>query len=627
MLISIAMMFLVGMSMGWICKKIHLPSLFGMIVTGIVLGPYVLDVIDASILNISSDLRRIALIIILMRAGLSLDLNDLKKVGRPAVLMCFVPACFEIGGMILLAPKLLGISILDAAIMGTVIAAVSPAVIVPKMLKLMEEGYGVKKSIPQMILAGASVDDVFVIVMFTAFTGLAQGDQVSAVDFINIPISIAVGALAGFLIGFLSAEYFKKIHIRDTSKVIILVCVSFLLVTFEDEFASVIPFASLIAVMTMGIALQQKRKNVAKRLSAKFNKLWVGAEVMLFVLVGATVDIRYAVSAGVVSIVLIFVVLVFRMLGVFLCLLKTKLAKHLRVSETDARVGYLHTFLARWKVFKVDEKSIQKIIKAICSQRYQDEPELFDAKVTIRELFSADEMERKCILKTYSWDDFCYNIKHVNRFHSQQVNFRELKNLLDNMLVDIPAGSLTLYRSRICDEESYLKGYSNKKMGVPPVPLTTAGRTNSEGIQCLYLASDEETTFHEVRARDNDHVSVGEFCQIKDLKIVDLSLFDKIGPFSIPDFDMTWFAINIDIIRKIGNEVAMPMRRFDRALDYVPTQYICDYVKHLGYDGIRYKSTLVEGGINYAIFDEKKFDCVGVKVVHIGNIHYEWKEL
>lgn len=316
MLISIAMMFLVGMSMGWICKKIHLPSLFGMIVTGIVLGPYVLDVIDASILNISSDLRRIALIIILMRAGLSLDLNDLKKVGRPAVLMCFVPACFEIGGMVLLAPKLLGISILDAAIMGTVIAAVSPAVIVPKMLKLMEEGYGVKKSIPQMILAGASVDDVFVIVMFTAFTGLAQGDQVSAVDFINIPISIAVGALA---------EYFKKIHIRDTSKVIILVCVSFLLVTFEDEFASVIPFASLIAVMTMGIALQQKRKNVAKRLSAKFNKLWVGAEVMLFVLVGATVDIRYAVSAGVVSIVLIFVVLVFRMLGVFLCLLKTKL--------------------------------------------------------------------------------------------------------------------------------------------------------------------------------------------------------------------------------------------------------------------------------------------------------------
>ena len=258
---------LVGMSMGWICKKIHLPSLFGMIVTGIVLGPYVLDVIDASILNISSDLRRIALIIILMRAGLSLDLNDLKKVGRPAVLMCFVPACFEIGGMVLLAPKLLGISILDAAIMGTVIAAVSPAVIVPKMLKLMEEGYGVKKSIPQMILAGASVDDVFVIVMFTAFTGLAQGDQVSAVDFINIPISIAVGALAGFLIGFLSAEYFKKDSYKRYFKSYYS-CVCFLLlVTFEDEFASVIPFASLIAVMTMGMLCSRREKR-AKRLSA-----------------------------------------------------------------------------------------------------------------------------------------------------------------------------------------------------------------------------------------------------------------------------------------------------------------------------------------------------------------------
>lgn len=325
MLLSIAMILLVGMSMGWICKKIHLPSLLGMIVTGIVLGPHALNLIDGSILNISSELRRIALIIILTRAGLSLDFNDLKKVGRPAVLMCFVPACFEMAGMILLAPKVLGISILDAAIMGAVVAAVSPAVIVPKMLKLMEEGYGVKQGIPQMILAGASVDDVFVIVMFTVFTGLEQGNHISAVSFINIPVSIAVGALAGFLIGILFAKYFEKIHIRDTSKVIILLCVSFLLVTFEDKFASVIPFASLIAVMTIGIALQQKRKIVAERLSVKFNKLWVGAEVMLFVLVGATVDIQYAVSAGIATVVLIFAVLVFRMLGVFLCLLKTKL--------------------------------------------------------------------------------------------------------------------------------------------------------------------------------------------------------------------------------------------------------------------------------------------------------------
>lgn len=331
MLISIAMILLMGMFMGGICKKIHLPSLTGMILTGIILGPYFLNMIDNSLLNISSELRKIALIIILTRAGLSLDLNDLKKVGRPAILMCFVPACFEIMGMIILAPKLLEISILDAAIMGAVVGAVSPAVIVPKMLKLMEEGYGVKHSIPQLILAGASVDDVFVIVMFTAFTGLAQGNDVSIRSFVNIPISILLGIVTGAFIGILLAYYFKKVHIRDTSKVIIILCMSFILVTFEDRFSAIIPFASLIAVMAIGIALQKKREVVAKRLSVKFNKLWVVAEIVLFVLVGATVDIKYAVSAGALSIVLILGVLMFRMMGVFLCLLKTKLTMRERM--------------------------------------------------------------------------------------------------------------------------------------------------------------------------------------------------------------------------------------------------------------------------------------------------------
>ena len=219
MLISIAMILLMGMFMGWICKKIHLPSLTGMIFTGIILGPYFLNMIDSSLLNISSELRKIALIIILTRGGLSLDLNDLKRVGRPAILMCFVPDCFEIIGMIILAPKLLGISILDAAIMGTVVGAVSPAVIVPKMLKLMGGGYSVRHSIPQLILAGAAVDDVFVIVMFTAFTGLAQGNDVSIRSFVNIPVSILLGIVTGAFIGILLAYYFKKVHIRDTSKV------------------------------------------------------------------------------------------------------------------------------------------------------------------------------------------------------------------------------------------------------------------------------------------------------------------------------------------------------------------------------------------------------------------------
>lgn len=331
MLLSIALILLVGMFMGWICKKIRLPGLLGMLLTGIILGPYVLNLIDASILDISADLRKIALIIILTRAGLSLEVEDLKKVGRPAILMCFVPACFEMAGMLLLAPRILGISTLDAAIMGAVIAAVSPAVVVPKMIKLMEEGYGVKKGIPQLILAGASVDDVFVIVMFTAFTGLAQGEAVSVKSFVNVPVSVITGILTGLVAGYLLAKFFEKVHIRDTSKVMILLSVSFILVTFEDYFSDVIPFASLIGVMAAGVSLQKKREIVAKRLSSKFNKLWVVSEIMLFVLVGAAVDIQYAAKAGAAPVFLILAVLVFRMAGVFVCLLKTKLNMKERV--------------------------------------------------------------------------------------------------------------------------------------------------------------------------------------------------------------------------------------------------------------------------------------------------------
>lgn len=298
-------------------------------------------------------------------------------------------------------------------------------------------------------------------------------------------------------------------------------------------------------------------------------------------------------------------------------------SKNLKVSDSDERVDYLRGFLNKWMLFTIDEEDIQKIITQICSQKYRSEPELFEEKVTIRELHSIDDMERISILKTYNWEDFCYNIKHVNRFHSQQFNNFQFEKLLANMVVDIPKKSLTLYRARICDEETYVDGYSIHEMGAPPVKCATAGRTNSEGIQCLYLASDEETTFHEVRARDNDHVTVGEFIPKRTLRIVDLSLFDEIGPFAIPDFDMTWFAINIEIIRKIGREIAKPIRRFDSSLDYIPTQYVCDYIKHLGYDGIKYKSTLSNDGINYAVFNQKSFDCVKVKVVKIKKIKYE----
>lgn len=327
MLFSIALILMVGMLAGWICRKCRLPSLLGMILTGIVLGPYALNLIDGSILQIASELRKIALIIILTRAGLSLDIDDLKKVGRPAILMCFVPACFEIVGMIVLAPRLLGVSVLEAAIMGAVVGAVSPAVIVPKMLKLMKEGYGVKKGIPQLILAGASVDDVFVIVIFSALMGLAQGGTISVFSLVQIPVSIITGMAAGIIGGYLLAKYFEKVHIRDTMKVAVLLSISFMLVTFEDHFGTRFPFAALIAVMGVGIMLQRKREVVARRLSVKFNKLWVLAEVLLFVLVGATVDLRYLKMTGVAAIVLIIGVILFRIVGVMVCLIKTDLTK------------------------------------------------------------------------------------------------------------------------------------------------------------------------------------------------------------------------------------------------------------------------------------------------------------
>lgn len=325
MLLSIALILLVGMSMGWLCRKMKLPGLLGMLATGIVLGPYVLDLLDPSILGISAELRKIALIIILTRAGLGLDLSGLKKIGRPAVLMCFVPASFELFGMLLLAPKLMGLSILEAAVMGAVLAAVSPAVVVPRMVKLMDEGYGVKEGIPQLILAGASVDDVYVIVLFSTFTGMMQGTGASAIRFINIPVSILLGIAIGLGIGVLLAYFFQKIHMRDTSKVLIILSISFLLVVLEDYLATPITFSALIAVMFIGIGLQRKREVVAKRLSAKYGKLWVAAEVFLFVLVGATVNIGYIGKVGIKALIVIAGALVFRMFGVLVCLLGTEI--------------------------------------------------------------------------------------------------------------------------------------------------------------------------------------------------------------------------------------------------------------------------------------------------------------
>ena len=330
-LTSIAVILLLGLLAGWLFSKIKLPSLLGMILVGILISPYCLNMVDESILAISGDLRQIALVIILTRAGLSLNLTDLRKVGRPAVLMCFVPATIEMIGTVILAPILLDVSILEAAIIGSVIAAVSPAVVVPRMIKLIEDGYGKNKSIPQLILAGASVDDVYVIVVFTAFTTLASTGEISAASFLKIPISILLGIALGVFVGILLVWFFKKYHMRDSVKVLIILSISFLLLELQNRLDGIVSVSGLLAIMSMGITLNQKYNILAKRLSVKYNKLWLGAEVFLFVLVGIAVNMKYAVSAGIVVIVLVVCALVFRMIGVAISLVKTELNKKERL--------------------------------------------------------------------------------------------------------------------------------------------------------------------------------------------------------------------------------------------------------------------------------------------------------
>ena len=326
MLLSIALIMLAGMGFSLLCRKIKLPGLFGMVIVGILLGPYVLNLIDPSVLAISAQLRKIALIIILARAGLTLNISDLKKMGRPAILMCFLPATLEMIGTVLLAPKLLSISTMEAALLGAVIGAVSPAVIVPKMIRLIEEGYGTEKGIPQLILAGASADDVYVIVLFSTFTSLVQGGNVSVLRFVNIPVSVVLGILAGLLCGVFLAVMFMKWELTGTVKAIVFLCVCFLLSAAEDAISLPITFSSLIAVMFIGIAMQKKNGEDARILSGKFNELWKGAEVILFVLVGACVDISHLANAGASVLLLLAGALVFRMLGVWVCLLKTALS-------------------------------------------------------------------------------------------------------------------------------------------------------------------------------------------------------------------------------------------------------------------------------------------------------------
>ena len=337
MLTSLSFIFLVGLAMGAVCQKLKLPRIIGMLVTGIVLGPYVLNLLDPSILSISADLRKMALVIILLKAGLSLNLDDLKKVGRPAIMMAFVPASLEIIGYLLFAPAILGITRVEAAVMGSVLAAVSPAVVVPRMVQLMENKYGTEKAIPQMIMAGASCDDIFVIVLFTTFLSMAQGSSADIKAFANIPVSIILGIILGAIVGYLlylffETAYAKKHYVRNSMKVIIVLGFSFMMIAIEGWLEGKIAISGLLAVVSMACVLKMKcTAFVSKRLSEKFGKLWLAAEVILFVLVGAAVDIRYTLEAGIAAVAMIFVALIFRSFGVLLCTVKTNLSTKERV--------------------------------------------------------------------------------------------------------------------------------------------------------------------------------------------------------------------------------------------------------------------------------------------------------
>lgn len=333
MILSLGLILVLGMVFAKIFDKLKLPRIIGMLITGIILGPQVLNLLDVNVLKISSDLRTIALIVILIKAGLSLDIKDLKKVGPEAILLSFLPASFEILAYGFFVPRLLDLDLINALLMGAVMAAVSPAIVVPRMVKLIDEGYGKDESIPQMILAGASCDDVFVLVLFSTFLAMAKGEGFSYRSLIKVPISIVLGISLGVVIGFLLYIFFEKrykngSYIRNSSKVIIILAIAFLLVSLEGLVKNIIPISGLLAVIAMASSYKIKaEERVVDRLSEKFAKLWIFAEILLFVLVGAEVDIKYMTGIGFVGVLIIFLGLLIRSIGVLISISGSKLDK------------------------------------------------------------------------------------------------------------------------------------------------------------------------------------------------------------------------------------------------------------------------------------------------------------
>lgn len=323
MLTSLALIFLCGLVLGSLFSRCRLPALLGMLATGMLLGPWGLDWLDAGTLALSPDLRRLALVIILIRAGLAIAPATLGQNGRAAGLLCFLPAACEIVGIVLLAPLLLGIAGLDAAILGTTVAAGSPAVVAPAMLRLEEQGYGRRHRIPQMLMASASVDGVFAVVLFTSFLAFARDGAFSLAEAGRIPVAIVSGIAAGMGLGLLLPAFFRRFPARDSIKVIIVLSLALLLLSLENGGGRALPFSGLLAATCLGIGLRGKNPPLAARLGEKFSKLWLAFEILLFALVGAAVDPSAAIAAGGAAAALICGALAFRMLGVLISLART----------------------------------------------------------------------------------------------------------------------------------------------------------------------------------------------------------------------------------------------------------------------------------------------------------------
>jgi NhaP-type Na+/H+ or K+/H+ antiporter len=325
MIFSIGLILILGFIIGWLLSKIKIPGLVGMIIVGLLIGPYCLGLIDEKILSISTELRQVALVIILTRSGLNLDIDSLKKIGRPAILMSFIPATLEIIGITLISQLLLEITIFESILLGTVLAAVSPAVVSPRMIKLIEERFGENHQVPKLILAGSSVDDIYVIVLFYTFLGLVGNNTFDFVSITMIPVTIILGVLLGIIVGFILSYILKKTNFKTTINILIIISSSFLMIGLENMLKDYISISSLLGIMVIGIILLFRNKEQAKQLSDGYNNLWIFFEIILFVLVGATVDFSYAINNGLIAILILMIGLLFRTLGVLLCLIKTKL--------------------------------------------------------------------------------------------------------------------------------------------------------------------------------------------------------------------------------------------------------------------------------------------------------------